>query len=332
MKLKSIVLITALLTLITGCGLQSNKKSVISTSAQNTSGIFGGVNADSTFQQENGIVGLTMVMKSPLGYGLGTCSGTLIDKKVILTAAHCISGSNGMQVVAVAISFKTDIQEFQKNFFNLDEAGMNAAGVIFVDTVAAHPDYMKGIDPQNDPNYATKPWNDVALLRLSTDAPVNFKLAQLPTNTDIALFAKQSKLTLSGFGISTPIANEIVIDPKTGQAKVVSVEEKVPSAGILRRADDLVVTDIAAGNLEFTIESSQKGSCHGDSGGPAFLARADGTLFQVGVADRTSNQIGNCNEFMIYTGVIGQLGWITSATQQILAAVIPAPAPAPAQP
>ena len=325
-KINTAATVTLLISLLAGCSPESKKSSSYTGSVNPR--IFGGVEADQKFQSENGVVGLFVIMKDKSNqFGVAICSGTLIDKKIILTATHCIAGDGNSQVVAVGVSFKPDFQNVLENWGQMSEADFEKAGLIFVDNVAANPNYMKNIKSESDYLNPNITWDDIALLRLSKDAPTEFKIAKLPTKEDIQLLKTNSELFLAGFGMNSAIANKAVVNPKTGERDVVPVGEKNPSSGVLRKANKKVVTHITADNKEFSIESSKSGSCHGDSGGPAFLTKADGTTIQVGVADRTrtlipEDNIGNCNELMTYTGVIGHMDWIMPAMQQLLTAKV----------
>jgi secreted trypsin-like serine protease len=95
---------------------------------------------------------------------------------------------------------------------------------------------------------------------------------------------------------------------------------------VLRKVEQSVLTD-KYGNTEFLVSlANNKGSCHGDSGGPAYL-RQGNELFLVGVASRMTekDRVANngdvrdfsCSVEMVYTNALKQMNWIKNAIQQL---------------
>jgi secreted trypsin-like serine protease len=191
------------------------------------------------------------------------------------------------------------------------------ADIIYADKVAVNPDFLKGVDESNSND--KKVWNDIALLRLSADAPSDIQFAKLPLKSDVFKIDSKSKLMLAGFGISTAIVNKTVKNPATGKLEVIPVTEKVNSSGVLRKIENIPVLSVTADNKEILLnQSNSKGACHGDSGGPAYLKIADGSLLQVGVTSRGTDKLGNCNKQAIYTDVVGHFDWIEATVTALL--------------
>jgi len=294
MMTKTITL-TTLLTAIafSSCApqVQDSKSSYLDNSETelSSSNIVGGTSADSKYQKQNGIVQLKMKSSQ----GISTCTGSLIAQNIVLTAAHCLA-SPGLQSVAV--------------LFSLTDKNVKGHQIIAATTGTIHHEYD---------NFASDVGvqHDIALLKLEKNAPVDFKLATLPKPSQIGLLKVGDKLTFAGFGITNAIVRKQVKDA-LGRERVLSVPST--GAGTLRMVDNIVVTSITPDAKEISLDQSQgKGACHGDSGGPALLKQSDGSLLLVGVTSRGTENLGNCNVGVIYTGVLGHLDWIASESAKL---------------
>lgn len=312
-------------TIYSGCSPQAAKTSEVnSASATKSSSIVGGVDATIEFQKQNGLVGLVIVFEREVPVFVGgkitleviqetsLCTGTLIDRRIILTAAHCLlMGPEGAQLVGVAAYFKPDISTVtQEELF-------------FADGADVSPDFLKGLDETSS---VESTWNDIALIRLNQEAPADVQVVKRLASTDVLQLDASSSILLTGFGISTPIVRKKEVDPITGKASIVDVPEKTDSSGVLRLVEGIPFVSLNADNKEIKFSQlDSKGACHGDSGGPAFLKQADGSLIQIGVTSRGTDSLGNCNENSIYTNVLAHDQWITEASAKLLNPPAPTP-------
>lgn len=299
-KLKFSLVAALSVTMLSACGNQSTQKD-----GQIASNIIGGSTSTLDFQKENGIVALLSLVEqkkeapaetpkegesaTPQAandndkpeVGMSICTGSLISKRVILTAAHCVDSENLKGVLAI---FTNDI--------TAEDAPTKA---IPVGRVELHPDY----DGQND----------MALVFLRSDAPEGFKLAKLPAS-DITSELKGKSVTLAGYGVTTPLVNKIGMDPDSGELVVIPLPTE--GDGVLRQVSGIETLAISPDAKEFMVSGygGTKGACHGDSGGPAYLAQEDGSFLLVGVTSRGTNPIGNCDRQAIYGSVAAQMDWI----------------------
>ena len=181
--------------------------------------------------------------------GDALCSGTLIDKDWVLTAAHCVQGMSPSQI---QIHFNT-VNIFQ-----------SAGKTVGASMAIAKPEF----------NLSNLGANDIGLIKLAqsvtdvTPLPVNLYPAKAPVGIIV---------TMVGFGATAvggggTVGTEYVV----GQTSV--------SCSLMGENDS---------NLLCFNQTTGKGKCEGDSGGPSF-AMIDGKLTQVGI---TSFGDQNCAQF-----------------------------------
>lgn len=243
--------------------------------------IVNGVNSTDAFQKENGVVGL--VISSDDGEGI--CSGTLISRRIVLTAAHCLDTSSS-NIRSIAVVFTQDVKKATKQNIRFGVKGRVHDAFL---TSAGGP----------------TAWNDIALLKLNEDAPADVKLARLPSLVHRNPVAVKMQLTQAGFG-------------KTEASRYAESN----SSGILRQVSGIEVLALVNGGKELQLKEDGKGSCNGDSGGPAYAKAADGKLTQVGVNSRGTNP-DNCIGVGIFTNVASHLQWIQKNSAALMAATAP---------
>ena len=191
------------------------------------------------------------------------CSATLVSPTVVITAAHCTSGTLGK----TAVTFDTFIDDAAPS--NLPVAADPAAGYSGEELAAAgylsgtahtHPEYSDFTDMDN--------WNDVGVIVL--DEPVESNGAGYPaiaaTGTlDAIEKSLLSKTLFRAVGYGTEVRQDGVDNRKP-------IPESYP---IERRYVDMpgqkLTPQILQTNGNENDNRGTGGTCFGDSGGPLFL-------------------------------------------------------------
>lgn len=259
---------------------------------QNTSDAFagnivGGRKMTLKDQKKAGVVGIVISTAD----GMGICTGSLIAKNIVLTAAHCLDESES-PIKNIFVVFAEDIESAKPEQIRVASTGVAHEGF-----APSAPD-------------SGKSWNDVALLKLSEDAPADFKLALLP-EANLKLNVGQ-QLIQSGYGRAEADRSATT-----------------DSSGVLRTVSGIGILAISLDGREIQMNEAKKGSCNGDSGGPAYLRTSKGQVI-VGVDSRGTSQT-SCIGVGIYTNVVAHLAWIKENMQTLQTEPAAAPAPALAQ-
>jgi len=201
------------------------------------------------------------------------CTGVLIAKGKVLTAAHCADG-----MVQGQILFSTDMDLSYQGALR----PITGANVL--------PKFGATMGRLNDrpdlPANSIKNWGDLSIMSYSGSTPRVYKPTQIADDNAIA---DGDEVILAGFGVLNG-------QTMTPSQSLNSVSVRVQKAFYSRS--------------EFTIaQTPDRGACHGDSGGPAFIRRGD-DLILVGITSRGFDSV--CAKATVYTRVATFLDWIQS--------------------
>lgn len=191
------------------------------------SGIVGGTEAAPEDPRSDFVVMIRGKYADGRGY---ICTGAVVDKDIILTAAHCLGELDTMQII-----------------FGVDPLKSGATQLAKVKDVYKHKHYDKGSQVRND----------IALIQMTEKIPPYFEMAKLPwSQKKIAAPHQRMKLKTYGFGVTSGVRENGKID--------------VRSAGVLRLVNLKFIDISPYEDAFYVDQTQGKGICSGDSGGPAF--------------------------------------------------------------
>lgn len=202
------------------------------------------------------------------------CSGTVIDTTHILTAGHCFADFAAEVGMTVEEIRDTSLVGFGTKV--VKDSRTTALQFRKLAAVNIHEKYVIGLEDLK------KAYFDVAIITLDSAIPEGALPAKLGSGD---LIKKDMDITLAGFGLT----NGFGVEAKQLMKVVVKV-------------DDPALTE-----TQFTY-TDKKGSCGGDSGGPAYIIEPDNSLTVVGI---TSWGDQFCTKMGAYTSVPFMNEWIT---------------------
>jgi V8-like Glu-specific endopeptidase len=193
-----------------------------------------------------------------------SCTGSLVDKNAVLTAAHCVpvapEGGDRMAVIVFNRSLKTATK----------------ADVRQVTKFAIHSKYGTAKEGESD--------HDYGMLQFEGDIAAGYQIASYLPGKDYNKIEIGHSVVVAGYGL---------YDDAT----------QTPS-DVLRKGEVKVAGGYGDAEIVFD-QSTRKGVCSGDSGGPAFY-EVKGKLYVFGVASRVvgPTKESYCSQYSVH-GLVG---------------------------
>lgn len=206
------------------------------------------------------------------------CSGTLIGRRLVLTAAHCIVEGAEASNVSQEVWMRASRVAF--GLPTVQDPASAAVKFVGISSYVTHEDYESGMVGRAQ----EVPMPDVALLRLSEDAPAGYVPATMETSKSV--LRQGLELTLAGYGVT----NGMFSTP-TKELRKTNVNVDKPELT----------------SAQFTYRAvGGRTACGGDSGGPAYVS-VNGRIKVIGI---TSWGDSSCRTIGAYTSVPAFADWI----------------------
>ncbi len=251
-----------------------------------------------------------VLIQNKMSGDVEVCSGTLLKNNLVLTAAHCVSDSDGSLNISII-------------FDNVMSSEGNAVTAIREVKRTAIPAWW-GADTHMETDTG-----DVALLQYSGDTPQGYTpITALASEEDIA---NNQQILIAGFGVNKVTTKPINVNTYPDligaiQSGLVScrdsvrlqgcVEIAMDGAGILRQATSKIRNNRYSSS-EIEVAPQSGNTCHGDSGGPAFIVK-NNKLYLWGVANRSANnKLTDCSANSIYASVPFFREWLNMAATRL---------------
>lgn len=257
--MKKIIFLSLLSVSLIQCSPDKRERDDLASSSQEAR-IIGGNLVTSGLKTAQHVVGLVVPR-------FGSCTGTLIDKNIVLTAAHCIPPTPRSMYVVFSTSLKS-------------ANSSNAAPVVGA-----------VVSPLWGKSNADKNTGDIAVIKFQGQAPSGYTPVNVLKN---AYYLAPSAFTLlAGFGL----------DDGTTQT----------GSGVLRETFTVLSNPRYSQTEAVLDQTIGRGTCSGDSGGPAFLL-LNGAYYIWGITSRGDAQ---CKKTGIYTVVVPYQQFIDNAIRQL---------------
>lgn len=226
--------------------------------------------------------------------GKPNCTGFVLDKRTIVTAAHCLATLRSGVVFSVT--------------FGSRNRNLKKTVEVPSAQVMAHPGWDRGdLNRKDIEPLPQNPKNDIGVIVLGEDAPEWVKPLPVKEIGDIVL---DNDVILAGYGQTRPLPDDTPAAEFSGFLRKVQVKLAQINLG----GKELI--------WQAPSDNARASSCHGDSGGPMFYKEQDGSLTVIGVTSRSFGAQIDCREKGVYTDVRQFIGWIRTTKEKLASGVV----------
>lgn len=223
-----------------------------------------------------------LIQFSPQGFWVPNCTAVVIDRGLILTAAHCVERINQS---ALRIAYEAQPFSFEQQY--LETTRIDPTKVFEtreIDDIEMHPNYS-----------VDKIGNDLVIIKIKGDHPANFQpIPIIPQNMGNKLINnKRYQFNIAGYGLFA--ANPAVESAELRKANVSG-----------RLGDRLIEM----------LQGDGVGGCFGDSGGPAVI-KIGPTSYLIGITHGSKNKSANCDDTGLWVNLINQQSFILNSIKKL---------------
>lgn len=228
------------------------------------------------------------------------CGGSLINKRYILTAAHCIKTRSTLQLEYVRLGEHTRSTDIDCNIYRnkegveIERDCADPVEEYKVESFEIHPDY-------NRPKYS----NDIGLIRLDRDVVMadHIKPICLPVTPELQKL-ELDKYIVTGWGTTeNQTGSDVLLEAKLPRVSNAECQQHMIQNRLNVQLSDKQMCAGGEGLVD---------TCRGDSGGPlAFSTIYNGPRFvQFGVVSAGVDSCGKKSVPGIYCRVGSYIDWI----------------------